>query len=422
MSDSNEMPHETNDGQNKKNILINLPEELRSKILKNVEFHKLRKVLFASTEFYKIISSNYSLWNMLHKMIVNEEFIYFRSPSSFIDRIKQKCMDQKYIRKGIKESKMELETHQVDITKMLFDFDNNRIFSSSDDQTVVLIENNQVKGTFVGHQGGIWTFGFFNNKLVTGSTDKTIRVWDIDTFSCQLVLKGHKNTIRCIKVDHEHIISGGRDSEIRIWNYQGECLHILRGHTQSVRCMDIYENLLVSGSYDGSVVLWDFKSGQKVKQLKSHSSRVYCVKMSSKYVASAGIDSVIHVSNTQGIFVTVLIGHRSIIAWLNIIDDELISAGADGKCIKYNIITGDLCYRIREFGHIVLMNYCNGLLVLGTNLAVNLYCFRTGKFVRKIIDNQIIVYDGIFCKNQIIIGRKHDNKTVITKYTYKVYK
>jgi F-box and WD-40 domain protein CDC4 len=59
--------------------------------------------------------------------------------------------------------------------------------------------------------------------------------------------------VRCVKVvDGRPIaVSGSRDFTLRVWDIEnGILLHTLEGHTQSVRCIEVAGNQVVSGSYD----------------------------------------------------------------------------------------------------------------------------------------------------------------------------
>ena len=61
------------------------------------------------------------------------------------------------------------------------------------------------------------------------------------------------STIRCLRVLHNRpiAISGSRDTTLRVWDVQrGKHLRTLAGHEESVRCLDVCGNKVVSGSYD----------------------------------------------------------------------------------------------------------------------------------------------------------------------------
>ena len=53
--------------------------------------------------------------------------------------------------------------------------------------------------------------------ILSGSSDKTIRVWDFGSGACLKVLVGHSGKVWSLDSDRHRILSGGRHGEIRIW-------------------------------------------------------------------------------------------------------------------------------------------------------------------------------------------------------------
>jgi len=79
---------------------------------------------------------------------------------------------------------------------------------------------------------------------VSGSTDRTLRVWDAETGVCVHELTGHTSTVRSLQVKGTVAVSGSRDTTLRVWDIQnGTCRFVLRGHTDSVRCLEINGDL-----------------------------------------------------------------------------------------------------------------------------------------------------------------------------------
>ncbi|KAF8835253.1 WD40 repeat-like protein, partial [Paxillus ammoniavirescens] len=77
------------------------------------------------------------------------------------------------------------------------------------------------------------------NKLVSGSSDKTLRIWDRKTGAAQ-VLSGHSEAVLCVDVsrDGKMIVSDSEDKRVRIWNGEsGEMRHIFQGHEDYVNSM-----------------------------------------------------------------------------------------------------------------------------------------------------------------------------------------
>lgn len=399
---------------------IDLPAELHAKILSSLDITEVKPFLFASRKCNTIVTNNYLFWKNIHDERIKTDFIFFRSSIAFINRLRQKYLNFHYVKCAIKEIRNEVETEQTDITKIIYDKDNDIVYSSSDNHTIKAMGTSEIKISFLGHEGGIWAFKLHKHYLISGSIDKTIKIWNRENAVCLSTLSGHRSTVRCLEVDDEHIISGSRDNSIKVWNYNGNCIYTLQEHTDSVRCIDISNNLLVSGSYDGSVILWDFKKGIKLANLKTHTSRVYTVRITDKYIASSGQCCYIHVSDTNGTLKYTFKEHRSTVAWIDIIDDVLIGSGADGMCVAWNLNTGDKIFSIQEKHHITAMKHFNGILLLCTNFICNIYSLKTGLFIRNISNGKQANYDAFFDDNKIILASKNTNdKTEITRIVYK---
>ena len=58
------------------------------------------------------------------------------------------------------------------------------------------------------------------------------------------------------------VVSGSRDATLRVWDVEtGECLHVLVGHVAAVRCVQYDGRLVVSGAYDYTVTSGTHQSG-----------------------------------------------------------------------------------------------------------------------------------------------------------------
>ena len=96
-------------------------------------------------------------------------------------------------------------------------------------------------------------------KLVSGSWDKTIRLWDIPTSKSDLIFKGHTKDILCIGFSHDErlIFSGGMDNTLKYWNTKGELRYDNNQFRGWVSCiLNISKgktNYIAVGSWDGSV-------------------------------------------------------------------------------------------------------------------------------------------------------------------------
>src|ERR1700743_3259500 len=111
-----------------------------------------------------------------------------------------------------------------------------------------------------GHEKNILSLEFIDsNRLVSGSSDYTIRIWDIDQGSCIKVLAEHSGPISAILSLPGFIISGD-NSTIRIWNNSDYSLvRTLTSHTGQIWELASDMQYLCSASFDGTVGLWNIQ-------------------------------------------------------------------------------------------------------------------------------------------------------------------
>ena len=71
-------------------------------------------------------------------------------------------------------------------------------------------------------------------KVVSGSDDQTVRIWDAVTGECEQTLQGHSSAVSSASFspDGTKVVSGSSDKTVRIWDaVTAECEHSLQGHS-----------------------------------------------------------------------------------------------------------------------------------------------------------------------------------------------
>lgn len=98
-------------------------------------------------------------------------------------------------------------------------------------------------------------------KLVSGSWDKTIRLWDVATFKSDLIFKGHTKDVLSVGFSHDErlIFSGGMDNSLKYWNTKGDLKYDNNQFKGWVSCILNIEkgknHYIAIGCWDGSVKL-----------------------------------------------------------------------------------------------------------------------------------------------------------------------
>lgn len=123
--------------------------------------------------------------------------------------------------------------------------------------------------TLEGHTDGVMCLQFNENLthpafpvLITGSYDRTARVWNLETGMELHVLRGHTRAIRALQFDEFKLITGSMDCSLKVWDWRrGTCIRTLFGHTEGVVCLNFDSNILASGSVDSTIKVWNLRTG-----------------------------------------------------------------------------------------------------------------------------------------------------------------
>jgi WD40 repeat protein len=104
------------------------------------------------------------------------------------------------------------------------------------------------------------------SRIVSGSDDMTIRVWDAETGEVIKKLTGHSYAVYSVSfsVDGSRIVSGGRDHTIRLWDAETRReINTFTGNRWEVTSVSISTDgsHIVSGGDDGTVRVWDAEVG-----------------------------------------------------------------------------------------------------------------------------------------------------------------
>lgn len=118
--------------------------------------------------------------------------------------------------------------------------------------------------------------------------------------------EGHRECVYSLQYDADYVVTGSRDKSIRIWNMKSRRLarKPLTGHAGSVLCLqfdaDPEEDLIVSGSSDSDVIIWKFSTGEKLQVLdKAHSESVLNVKFDKRILVTCSKDRSIKIFNRR---------------------------------------------------------------------------------------------------------------------------
>ncbi|KAJ3038570.1 hypothetical protein HDV00_000500 [Rhizophlyctis rosea] len=141
-----------------------------------------------------------------------------------------------------------------------------------------------LRSTLRGHTAFVDVLSFFpgGSKIVSGSSDRTARVWDTASGNEVAVLKGHKGGVLSVAVadDNVHVATSSDDGTVRIWDgVTGAEVHIVKGHSDWVTCVAFVPGgkWLLTGSVDESLKVWDVETWECVETLRGFRGSLSCI-------------------------------------------------------------------------------------------------------------------------------------------------
>ncbi|KIM27453.1 hypothetical protein M408DRAFT_24399 [Serendipita vermifera MAFF 305830] len=169
---------------------------------------------------------------------------------------------------------------------------------------------------FIGHTSEVNCVAFSpdGKRIVSGSNDETIRVWDAETGVVVAgPLQGHRKSINSVAFspDGSRIVSGSFDKTVRVWDAETGAVVAgpFEGHSSGVSSVSFSPDgkRIVSGSHDETVRVWDAETGAVVAgPLQAHNDLVHSVAFlpDGKRIVSASTDQTVLVWNAEtGAFV-----------------------------------------------------------------------------------------------------------------------
>ncbi len=229
-----------------------------------------------------------------------------------------------------------LATAGLDGTVMLWDVESGAIVWTVEDQHI------PVTSIAISPSG----------KLVSGSSDGAIHIWDLHTgrLLARLQAPGGRILTLAWSANGRLLASGGNDAVIRIWDVEQEMLlRELHGHREWVCTLAFApgpdSSLLASGSLDQMVKFWDAETGTCLRTLEGHTNLVVGLAWSPDglILASASHDTTIRLWDSQsGQCRHILQGHRNAVTSVAFLPsgDRLLSGGVDRTLRTWDVLNG----------------------------------------------------------------------------------
>ena len=248
--------------------------------------------------------------------------------------------------------------------------DGRRLVSGSHDRTLKLwnLESGHCLYTLQGHADWVLACAVTpdGRRLVSGSNDRTLKVWDLESGDCLRTLEGHTAGVRAcaISPDGRRLVSGSDDCTLKVWDLEsGHCLRTLEGHTAGVRACAISPDgrCLVSGSDDCTLKVWDLESGHCLRTLEGHTAgvRACAVTPDGRRLISGSHDSTLKVWDLEsGHCLRTLERHEDEVPACAVTPDgRRLVSGSDDCTLKVWDLESGHCLRTLE-GHADWVRAC----------------------------------------------------------------
>jgi WD40 repeat protein len=294
--------------------------------------------------------------------------------------------------------------HSLGLTSHAFSLDGTRIVSGSYDETLKLWDaatGREIR-TLTGHSSGVSSVAFSpdGNLIVSGDVKGILKVWNTATGEEIHTLTGHSDIVVSVvfSPDSKLIISGS--DTIKVWDAAtGREIHTLQGHSDYIYYLAFSPDgtRIISCARDDleDVKIWDTATGREIRILQGNSDTVISVAFSpdGKQIVSSSIrDNAVKVWDAAtGRENRILQGHSDTVVSVAFSPDSkrIVSGDVDGVLKIWDAVTG------REL--LTLQGHSNGAVIFAAfssngewivsgsnNNTVKIWDIATGKEIRSL--------------------------------------
>lgn len=200
--------------------------------------------------------------------------------TAFTELVRELALGDAY-RPSTTATRRHFAGHSAEILCIDFSPNGSQAVSGSEDKTLRLwdVDSGKELRRFEGHTAAVTAVAFVDSgKILSGSADRTIRLWDVETGKELKRLEGHTDKITFIAVGVTTFASGDQSGTIRMWDQEsGKERYCLTGHTGAIRGLayDPYGGFVASGGEDGTVRTW--VHGKEKAKMEGHKGPVLSV-------------------------------------------------------------------------------------------------------------------------------------------------
>merc|ERR1719376_1872735 len=211
-------------------------------------------------------------------------------------------------------TKRTIAAHQQEINCLDVSFDGEIVVSGSQDKTAKLWRASDLGllATLTGHRRGIWSTGFFyeGNRLLlaTASADATVKVWErnsFNDFACVHTLEGHlASVLGVVSLEGRKLATVSSDGLLKVWSFDNgltEAVGSFDAHDDKIWALASVQDRLVTGGRDGQMVVWqDVTERVKAEDKAKHEEVVKTDQKLSNYIQNGQLAKALKVCLRTG--------------------------------------------------------------------------------------------------------------------------
>ncbi len=202
------------------------------------------------------------------------------------------------------------------------------------------LQSGKVIYELLGHQAPVTAISFQENgaRLVSGSTDKTLRVWDLkDAKFAELASLEHPGPLTAVAISEDggQVFGASSDNGIHQWSLaEGSETRVLAGHSAAISSLSVNGGVLVSGAADNTIRSWNINDGAVAGNINNTAAVTsLAISPDGTTVAAGSADNLVRIwTRASGAAVVTLSGHAGPVTSVrfNAMGTRLISVAATG--------------------------------------------------------------------------------------------
>ena len=199
--------------------------------------------------------------------------------------------------------------------------------------------------------------------LVTGSSDSTAVVWEVDWGDPLHVTKvatlaRHSAAVLSVALTSTHIVTSSRDHNIRIFSRANfDHQHTVMLHSAAVNCLatcDDHPEQVVSASSDGTWAIIDVASASATVRSDGPGSGLACVAWAGEYIVTGDNNRSVKLFDMSGQHLKTFVGHTDLVrsVVINLDLRVVVSASYDRTVRMWDLDTGEAVRRMSVDGSV----------------------------------------------------------------------